>query len=388
MSMRIKIKEAFNKVAALALVVIMATSLVACGDKNKGDGSNVDNATVNSSSQATSTDNSDKTDSTDNTADSTSNSTGSTDGNGMAVSDEMPMPNLEGASNIETDKLAWVKSHNASDFNVNDLREANMVYNFVEPGSGKAIVTTRKIYGTDENGKNTGELLMYTDFYRWIGEDGTVYWYRDTHGFDFDSYVVIKPEGVAYRYNWKSSDPTSHIAYVNPDQIKNSYSMCPVFESSKLPDGAEAVKFNSSGADAEKYAKDAAYMVQIVNESENDEKMNVYLSNNMQMLAMLKINENGCSDFTTQYIVDELPDIESRMESFENMGLMENKLVLNGVETTIETIDMVQNMISVGVEGATITCDKVVYLDGEETNNITDGGRFLISEKATYTVNY
>lgn len=374
-----KMKKATSKALIVGLAAAMALGSVACADKNASS----TDSTSSSSSSAAVSESSSKTEPTSSSSSSSSAASSSTE---QPTADTVPSPDLEGAYTAETEQLAWVKSHNSSDFSLDDLKKANTTQSLVQAGSGKVAVTSRKIFKANAANDGLGELIFHTDFYRWIDEDGAIHWFRDTHGYDFESYVIIYPNGLAYRYNWKGSDPASYIVYANPESVVGAYSMCPVFETAVWADGTAVEEYDGS-ADP-KYTQGAEYVTQILSDSQSGEQLNVYMSANMQMLSMLNTTAWGSSDFTTQRIVDELPDLSARLQVFENIGMIDSKMVINGVEYDVKLADKIQNMIMTGTDNATITSETPVYLDGEDTTTLTNGGRFLISGENVYTVNF
>lgn len=348
------------KVLSIIMVAAMALSLAACGS-DKPDSNDVDGAVVSGTPAP----------------DSATEDTEDTE--------------IDPDYTVDTNQYAWTTSHEAADFSMSDMMAANSTFNLVEGGSGKAVLTNMKQYVVDEETlKATDEVEYESDIYRWIDEDGSIHWYRDTHGVGTDSYVVLDSTGVGYRLD-KSTDGTLKTlvltdgatyqeAYTTLNSLYGSDAItAPYAIESEAADGTEETEETVYS----EVVADATYIAPV---QQDGTMYDIYIDDNMVVKAAVIENSLGCIEVDTVSIVD-VPTTTVFDDITADEEKAEFKFTVDGTEYTMELYKGYPMTIYTASDDAMITAaSEVVLDDSTETLDLQSGVTFTVKDANSFVI--
>lgn len=363
-----------HKAAAFGLAAVMAVSLAACSSAPQSES----------------------------TAETTPVETAEPTPAPTPTPEPTPLPEAEKTAASVSD-LAWVKSHDKADFNLEDLFLANSTTLLAPAGSGKAIKVTVEQYGVSipEGGMNAqieSEPNYVSTFYSWYDEEGSLNWLRDSMPYASNAYNTVNPDSdYGWSMVWNDGGATMCKVYT-----ETSYQMaaCDTFyplytyQGISIPisaySRAEEQEFgmNEEYAPYDDQLAQATYYV-FLSDSEGG-LYEVYLDDNMAVQAIICSDNFGVREVAIPSIVDisEVP----AMPDFADQTI-ECTVVENGKQYTVPMMTGVNNKIDTSSADATpsdvtIEADTAVTMEEGSSTSIPNNTAFTMDGPVTFTINY
>lgn len=260
----------------------------------------------------------------------------------------------------ETSSEAYKKQDSGiENVTLDEIEEANRVYNIVQAGSNKAVHIKIE---TDNKSQNS-------DIYSWVDSKGFIHQY--TNG-SKESYTVINKDGIAYQYSWDNKGKTeTNIITDGASYYENNSSLYFMYNSEMLDELSEV-------KDTE-----AKYKTRI---KQSEKVYELYLDSKLKIKACILDESQGYRESSTVEIVD-VPSMDSFKQAFNNESTLKCNFKVDGADNIVDIYGGDTIKITTTNDNAMITAGAEVNVkDGSETLDLKSGSPFILKEDNNFVI--